>query len=65
MKYDRLTANPPPEYDVTGTKYGDECNRYNEPDDDEPRGYKPKPCDGVMEQDGEDVAICDTCGSVA
>jgi hypothetical protein len=43
-----------------GTEAGEECGRYHETDEDAPRGYKPKPCKGVMIDDG--VVRCDTCG---
>ena len=31
-----------------GMEEGDTCGRYPEPDEDQPRGYRPKPCQGVM-----------------
>jgi hypothetical protein len=47
---DRLTANPPPEQPhQIGHEEGDTCGRYPEEDEDQPRGYRPKPCQGVME----------------
>lgn len=47
-----------------GTEEGQQCGRYHEPDEDAPRGYRPKPCTGEMiEQDG--VTVCDTCGEIA
>tara|TARA_R110002020_G_scaffold95937_9_gene230086 strand:- start:39849 stop:40055 length:207 start_codon:yes stop_codon:yes gene_type:complete len=64
---DRLTADPHPnDRDDIGTEDGETCNRYPEPDEDAPRGYRPKPCDGVMmfENDGETVS-CATCGEIA
>lgn len=52
-----------------GTEAGQPCNRIHEPDDDAPRGYKPKPCKGEMihRQEGAEYmettwAECDTCG---
>lgn len=60
---DRLSANPPPacdEPDPPGTEPGDQCGRYAEPDEDAPRGYRPKPCQGTMIDDAGIVA-CDTC----
>jgi hypothetical protein len=61
--YDRLTANPPPGVDETqvGTEDGEACGRYPEPDEDAPRGYKPKPCAGTMTVEGEFI-VCDSCG---
>lgn len=47
-----------------GTEDGDTCGRYPEPDGDEPRGYKPKPCKGVMYGDAA-VVYCGTCGEIA
>lgn len=47
--------------DPIGTEPGDTCNRCEEPDEDAPRGYRPKPCQGEMiDEDG--VTVCDTCG---
>ena len=68
--YDRLIANPPPEcYDI-GTQDGETCGRYLEPDEDAPRGYKPKPCNGTMhlamqKVNFEPLIECDTCGEIA
>jgi len=43
-----------------GTEDGQPCLRLHEPDEDAPRGYRPKPCTGTMiEQDGD--VVCDTC----
>ena len=66
---DRLTADPHPnDYDrhEVGAEEGDTCGRYEEPDEDMPRGYKPKPCKGMMmyENDGETVS-CAICGETA
>ena len=65
--YDRLTANPPPDRHEVGTEDGETCGRYpSEPDEDAPRGYKPKPCDGVMKIEPCQCCIqCDTCGEFA
>jgi len=46
-----------------GTEEGETCGRYEEPDEDAPRGYKPKPCGGVMRDAGW-AAYCDTCGEI-
>jgi hypothetical protein len=51
-----------------GTEPGDPCERYPEPDGDEPRGYRSKPCTGYMESDyGGTYAdiTCNVCGEVA
>jgi len=58
---DRLTANPPDERQEIGTEEGQPCLRYPEPDGDEPRGYRPKPCGGVMVECQADGIYCDTC----
>ena len=66
--YDRLTADPHPNdrADDIGTEDGNTCNRYPEMDEDQPRNWKPKPCDGVMNLDERDGMICcDTCGEIA
>ena len=47
-----------------GDEEGQPCNRIEEPDEDAPRGYRPKPCPGVMIDD-DGVAVCDTCGEIA
>ena len=54
-----------------GNEDGETCNRVHEPDEDAPRGYKPKPCGGVMihRQEGAERfettwAECDTCGEI-
>lgn len=68
--YDRLAVNPPPGvYDhQIGMEEGDTCGRFHEPDEDAPRGYKPKPCQGTMVSDDDPQwpgITCDTCGEVA
>lgn len=63
--YDAWRLSAPDDYeDEIGTERGDTCGRYIEPDEDAPRGYKPRPCQGVMD-DNEGETICDTCGEVA
>ena len=62
--------------DEIGHEDGETCGRYLEPDEDMPRGYKPKPCKGMMEYD-VDAAVeereiddpvintrCNTCGEI-
>ena len=68
---DRLIANPPPERHEIGNKYGETCGRYPEPDEDQPRRYKPAPCMGEMllRKEGAEYykstwAECDTCGEI-
>ena len=61
---DRLSANRPPacdEPDPIGTEPGDTCNRYAEPDEDAPRGYRPKPRQGEMVITRDGVTFCNTC----
>lgn len=52
-----------------GKEDGQTCNRIHEPDEDAPRGYKPKPCRGEMFIAGDETddfwIQCDTCGMVA
>lgn len=54
----------PPETDTVGVEEGQPCGRYHEPDEDAPRGYKPKPCTGKMTDD-HGVIMCDVCGEIA
>ena len=50
-------ATPWDEADEVGTEPGDECGRWQEPDEDCPKSWR---CDGTMiEEDG--VVYCDTC----
>lgn len=51
-----------------GTEDGQPCSRVTPPDEDAPRGYRPKPCQGVMIIRGcmsEARIECDTCGETA
>jgi hypothetical protein len=64
-----------------GTEEGDTCNRIAEPDEDAPRGYRPRPCSGTMHYGKvencschinppcghceDNPLVCDTCGEVA
>lgn len=51
-----------------GTEEGDTCNRIAEPDEDAPRGYRPRPCGGLMVSDDDPQwpgISCDTCGEIA
>lgn len=80
MTYDEMILRGPDEPNEVGTQDGETCGRYPEPDEGEPRGYKRKPCDGVMEYDLSDcpphvpppcgasigaAIVCDTCGELA
>ena len=66
MTYDEMILRGPDERHEIGTQDGETCGRYLEPDEDAPRGYKPKPCDGAMNLDERDGMICcDTCGEIA
>ena len=57
-----------------GNEDGETCGRVDPPDEDAPRGYKPKPCQGVMEPHFFNAAAamnnfpdwieCDTCGEI-
>jgi len=59
--YDAWRLQGPDELHEIGTEEGQDCARYHEPDDDAPRGYRPRPCPGVMILDDGDT-ICNTCG---
>lgn len=63
-KYDdwRL-ASPDDDRHEIGHEDGQPCDRVHEPDEDAPRGYRPKPCTGEMVED-DGVAMCDTCGEI-
>lgn len=65
--YDSWKLTPPDdERHAVGTEDGQPCGRYHEPDEDAPRGYKPKPCPGVMVRDDDaECAVCDTCGEMS
>lgn len=62
-------ASPDDESDGVGAEDGQPCNRIHEPDEDAPRGYKPKPCKGTMFIAGDETddcwIQCDTCGEIA
>jgi len=46
-----------------GEEEGNPCNRFPEPDEDQPRGYLPTRCDGTMVFDDVDcVVFCHVCG---
>ena len=54
-------ASPDDDLHAVGTEDGKTCGRYPEPDEDAPRGYRPKRCKGVM-VDLNGLTVCDTCG---
>ena len=58
--YDSWLFRGPGESPVFGRDDGDECGRFQEPDEDAPRNYRPRPCRGEI-VDG----YCDTCGESA
>ena len=62
--YDAWRTAGPEEHHEVGTDYGETCGRMQEPDEDAPRGYKPKPCEGVMD-DNDGVIFCPECGEIA
>ena len=56
-------AGPDDDRHEVGNEDGETCGRVEPPDEDAPRGYRPRPCTGVMEGvDGFNV--CDTCGEI-
>ena len=66
MTYDEMILRGPDERPEIGTEDGETCGRYPEPDEDAPRGYKPKPCSGLMlfEHSSENTR-CSLCGELA
>ena len=62
--YDAWKLQGPPESDAPGEHEGETCNRVPEPDEDAPRGYRPKPCNGTM-VDVDEYGVCDRCGAMA
>ena len=62
--YDAWRLQGPDEDDEIGTLDGDTCNRIEEPDEDAPRGYRPKPCNGEM-LELDDGVFCFRCGAQA
>jgi hypothetical protein len=62
--YDTWRLQGPDEPQQIGTDEGDECGRVEAPDEDAPRGYRPRPCTGVMGQACGEV-VCETCGGMA
>ncbi|QDP60512.1 MAG: hypothetical protein Unbinned338contig1000_5 [Prokaryotic dsDNA virus sp.] len=62
--FSRFALASPDEPHQIGTQDGELCNRLPEPDEDQPRGYRHKPCTGTMECN-EGYVICDVCGEEA
>jgi len=47
--------------DPIGCEEGETCGRYDPPDEDAPRGWKPKPCQGEMQSISDEWLRCDQC----
>lgn len=62
--YDDWKLAGPPEPVEIGHQDGDVCNRVPEPDEDAPRGYRPRPCSGEMLA-LDDGVFCFRCGEMA
>jgi hypothetical protein len=65
--YDAWRLADPNRFDdiEIGVESGDTCNRVHEPDEDAPRGYRPRPCGGLMVEDTHGDICCESCGEVA
>lgn len=63
--YDAWKLASPDDSDGVGTEEGQTCGRYEEPDEDAPRGYRPKPCTGVMGIGVDGDCYCHQCGEIA
>lgn len=62
--YDAWRLQGPDERHEIGVEDGQPCLRFQEPDEDAPRGHRPRPCTGTMTtEDG--VTVCDRCGEIA
>jgi hypothetical protein len=57
-------ASPDDDRHEVGTEDGQPCLRYPEPDEDMPRGCRPKPCKGEMVEYDE-VVSCNLCGEIS
>tara|TARA_R110000782_G_scaffold218427_1_gene305804 strand:- start:26141 stop:26344 length:204 start_codon:yes stop_codon:yes gene_type:complete len=64
IDYDKWILRGPDEQFEPGKEVGETCGRYEWPYEDAPRGFRPKPCNGVMDNN-EGYIICDTCGADA
>ena len=58
-------ATPYDDFDGIGTEDGEPCNRILEPDEDAPRNYRPRPCEGSMVEDQHGDVVCESCGEAA
>jgi hypothetical protein len=63
LAYDAWRLAGPPDAPEVGTEDGDTCGRYEEPDEDAPRGYRANPCAGTMLADADGDMFCDWCGA--
>jgi hypothetical protein len=61
--YDAWRLAGPTEAHDVGTLDGETCGRYEELDEDAPRGYRAKPCSGTMITNAEGYTFCDWCGN--
>ena len=62
--YDAWKLAAPGDEHSIGEEEGEPCNRFPEPDEDQPRGYRPRRCDGTMGND-DGYIVCDVCGEQA
>ena len=62
--YDAWRLSGPDEDDRPGEYEGETCNRFPEPDEDQPRNYRPRRCQGMMTTEAGRID-CDTCGANA
>jgi hypothetical protein len=64
--YDAWRLSGPDEDDFgPGTQDGETCNRLPEADEDMPRGYRLRPCGGLMQTSHDGETICESCGAHA
>lgn len=66
--YDTWRLSGPNDYaeDGVGMEDGDQCNRVDDDiDEDAPRGYRPRPCGGLMVENSDGDVVCESCGAVA
>jgi len=61
--YDAWRLAGPTEAPDFGTEDGETCGRYEEPEEDAPRGYRAKPCSGTILADAYGDMFCDRCGA--
>ena len=60
--YDAWRLAAPDDECSIGEEEGEPCNRFPEPDEDQPRGHHPARCGGTMIPD-DGYLICDVCGA--